>query len=101
MERRHVSRTMALLAGAQGLAGEVTAADPTEPKAVRAGSLADSHIETADGAPLFYRDYGSGRPVVFAAPWALNTSASATRWAARRSSATFLAMLVARWPEPF
>lgn len=29
-------------------------------------------IECADGTRLFFRDWGTGRPVVFAPPWALN-----------------------------
>lgn len=30
-------------------------------------------IETRDGVSLFYRDWGTGRPVVFAAPWAMDS----------------------------
>jgi non-heme chloroperoxidase len=73
MERRHVLRSMALLAGAEGLAGEVAATGASGPRAARAGTPTDSHIETSDGTRLFYRDCGSGRPIVFAAPWALNS----------------------------
>jgi pimeloyl-ACP methyl ester carboxylesterase len=31
-----------------------------------------SFVETDDGASLFYLDWGSGKPVVFCHPWALN-----------------------------
>jgi len=31
-------------------------------------------IEAADGTNLFFRDWGNGRPLVFAAPWGLNSS---------------------------
>lgn len=31
-------------------------------------------IEAADGTNLFFRDWGTGRPLVFAAPWGLNSS---------------------------
>ena len=31
-----------------------------------------SFIETGDGASLFYLDWGTGKPVVFSHPWALN-----------------------------
>jgi non-heme chloroperoxidase len=74
MERRQILRSMALLAGAECLAGQVTAAGATAPATARDGALpTDSYIETPDGARLFYRDCGIGRPVVFVAPWALNS----------------------------
>lgn len=31
-------------------------------------------IEATDGTNLFFRDWGNGRPLVFAAPWGLNSS---------------------------
>jgi len=35
---------------------------------------AKQFIEAADGTNLFFRDWGTGRPLVFAAPWGLNSS---------------------------
>ena len=32
-----------------------------------------ARIEAADGTHLFFRDLGTGNPVLFAAPWGLNT----------------------------
>jgi len=32
------------------------------------------YIRTPDGASLFYRDWGSGRPLLFLSGWALNSS---------------------------
>ena len=31
-------------------------------------------IEAADGTNLFFRDWGTGRPLVFVAPWGLNSA---------------------------
>jgi pimeloyl-ACP methyl ester carboxylesterase len=34
---------------------------------------ANHFIRTRDGTNLFYRDWGAGRPLLFVAPWALNS----------------------------
>ena len=73
MERRHVLRSMALLAGAECLADGPAMAASAPRATTRPRTLKGSHIETSDGTQLFYRDCGRGRPVVFVAPWALNS----------------------------
>lgn len=71
MERRALMKSVALgvmgttLVGSGQLAR--SASNPSQPPA-RAGSF----IETNDGTRLFYRDWGSGGPVVFCHPWGLN-----------------------------
>ena len=65
MDRRDVFRTVAAgVAGISGLAAprEQHPASPSRPRFIEAG----------DGTRLFYRDWGTGAPIVFAAPWGLN-----------------------------
>ena len=40
---------------------------------MRSKSLTSLLIETRDGVGLFHRDWGTGPPVVFAAPWAMSS----------------------------
>ena len=72
MERRNALKSMALAAGAGCLPREA-AADTKRPAGAGIGASARSHIETRDGTRLFFRDCGQGRPLVFLAPWALNS----------------------------
>jgi non-heme chloroperoxidase len=72
MERRNALKSMALAAGVGCLPREA-AAETTRPAGAGIGGSARSHIETRDGTRLFFRDCGQGRPLVFLAPWALNS----------------------------
>jgi pimeloyl-ACP methyl ester carboxylesterase len=38
-----------------------------------AGHLQQNYVRTSDGAALFYRDWGAGRPMVFLAGWTLSS----------------------------
>ena len=68
MERRDALQAMATLMTAAGASGDRPAAQTRRPQgAAAAGSL----IRTRDGEHLFYRDWGTGRPIVFVAAWAL------------------------------
>lgn len=63
MNRRDIL-TSGLAAGTvAAIAARPAAAQPTTPKTIRA----------KDGTRLFHRDWGEGRPVVFAASWALTS----------------------------
>jgi non-heme chloroperoxidase len=73
MRRRDALRTVA---AAVGLPLASTGATRAPSRVARKGKLAPptgSFVEVRDGTKLFYRDYGSGRPLVFAAPWGLNS----------------------------
>jgi pimeloyl-ACP methyl ester carboxylesterase len=56
-------------------------ADPAAPSARSSDTLSSSSpprrktpfIDARDGTSLFYRDWGTGKPAVFVAPWALNS----------------------------
>ena len=71
MERRALMKSVALGVMGTTLAATgrpaVAASSPAQPPA-HAGSF----IEAGDGTRLFYRDWGSGSPVVFCHPWGLN-----------------------------
>jgi non-heme chloroperoxidase len=69
MNRRDILKSTVGLAGAAAIAGE------SRPLAAQTrGSVTASRgpfIETRDGQQLFFKDWGSGPPVVFLAAWAL------------------------------
>src|SRR5262249_7684819 len=64
-----------MLKSTVGVAGAALAADTPQPEAARTRDAAMSSrgpfIETRDGQHLFFKDWGSGPPVVFLAAWAL------------------------------
>ena len=62
MHRRDVFRSV--VAAAAGMTGIGARVQPSTPR--------PRVIEAADGTRLFYRDWGTGVPIVFVAPWALN-----------------------------
>lgn len=71
MERRALMKSVALGVMGTTLAASgqpaLAASNPAQPPA-----SSGPFIETSDGTRLFYRDWGSGSPVVFCHPWALN-----------------------------
>jgi non-heme chloroperoxidase len=67
MQRRHLLQAAAGAVTGVGLAAQVHA-QPTKPKLT-------STIEASDGTQLFYRDWGSGAPIVFLAAWGMNSLA--------------------------
>src|SRR6202050_420379 len=76
MDRRSVLRSVvSAVAGAGLVATARDAAQSEETKTVgaRAKVCSAPCVETTDGGSLFYRDWGTGRPIVFAAPWALHS----------------------------
>ena len=59
-----------------GLAGAALVAAAREAEALRLGTLniergSGPYLETRDGQQLFYKDWGTGTPIVFLAAWAL------------------------------
>ncbi|MGO9605703.1 MAG: alpha/beta fold hydrolase [Candidatus Binataceae bacterium] len=74
MERRDVVKSIAVAAAGVGLltAGGASSADA----AAKEASIAKApFIVTRDGANLFYKDWGRGKPVVPLAAWCLNSDA--------------------------
>jgi len=71
MERRIVLKS-AVGAGAALMAGtSLSEASQTLPSPAPAPGRRGSYVETPDGQQLFYKDWGTGAPVVFLAAWAL------------------------------
>jgi pimeloyl-ACP methyl ester carboxylesterase len=73
MHRRDLLKS---LASGAGLVASQTAPLPAQratPTGAKDAAPDKRFIETRDGASLFYKDWGAGRPVVFVAPWALNS----------------------------
>ncbi|MEM5429658.1 alpha/beta hydrolase [Cupriavidus oxalaticus] len=60
---------------AAGLPGPATAAESAKEArhAREPGKAAGSYITTKDGTQLFYKDWGTGRPVVFSHGWPLSS----------------------------
>jgi non-heme chloroperoxidase len=82
MLRRHLLKSLATLGGGPLATFGATSAGPgsstaaSKPRGARSRreDRYPSFVETTDGARLFYRQWGTGRPVVFLPPWALNSS---------------------------
>lgn len=70
MHRRAFWRTLTAATFAGSILGQARAASPGRPRR----PPAQTDIVARDGTHLFYRDAGAGAPVVFAAPWAMNSS---------------------------
>ena len=76
MRRRSLLTSIATLAAGTGLVGAGKASGLSRelvPTPAGEKSRAKQFIEAADGTNLFFRDWGTGRPVVFLAPWALHS----------------------------
>src|SRR5688500_18810225 len=67
MERREILQTVALaaVAGGSGAAHPPPAPPTAQPR------IDGPFVVTRDGQRLFHRDWGTGRPIVFLAAWAL------------------------------
>jgi pimeloyl-ACP methyl ester carboxylesterase len=70
MHRRNLLKTGASVLAGTGL---LTAGFRAESANERTHPLPRPYIETADGAALFYKDWGAGSPVVFLAGWGLSS----------------------------
>jgi pimeloyl-ACP methyl ester carboxylesterase len=75
MERRGLLKRLGGVAGGAVLLreGDLLAASE-HGRTPRAQARRSTFVEAGDGTPLFFRDCGRGRPIVFAAPWALHSS---------------------------
>lgn len=49
-----------------------------------------THVTTADGTRIFYKDWGTGRPVVLSHGWPLNSDSWEAQHPSSRSTATAL-----------
>jgi non-heme chloroperoxidase len=76
MDRRSVLKSVvSSIAGAGLIAagGSVAAAKEKKTRVSSTKGQPESFIETSDGVGLFHRDWGTGRPIVFLAPWGLHS----------------------------
>lgn len=76
MDRRDVLK--AVVSGVAGVgmmaaSSDVGALGKEKRQVSKASRHSKSFIDTNDGVPLFYRDWGAGRPLVFLAPWGLHS----------------------------
>ena len=75
MRRRSLLKSLAMSAGAGLIAlGNTEGASSEQPASAGRKSHIRQFIEAPDGTNLFFRDWGSGRILVFAAPWGLNSA---------------------------
>jgi len=77
MHRRSLLKSIATIAASTGLVAASKANGNSNGSLLTpAGKKpqAKQFIEAADGTNLFFRDRGTGRPLVFVAPWALNSA---------------------------
>src|SRR5215471_20121207 len=69
MRRRNLLKSFAVGATTSALMG----ADAVKSKAGVSKAKNGEFIGARDGTALFYRDWGAGKPMVFLAPWAMNS----------------------------
>src|SRR5215469_12290429 len=76
MLRRSLFKAVAALAGAAGIANADPLNEMGRPSTEGAGRKrpANNFVEAADGTNLFFKDCGSGKPMLFAAPWAMHSA---------------------------
>ena len=76
MLRRSLLRAVAVLAGRPGIVAAIRADKTDRPGDDRTGRKvpANNFVEVADGTNLFFRDSGAGKPMLFTAPWGLNSA---------------------------
>jgi pimeloyl-ACP methyl ester carboxylesterase len=76
MDRRGVLQSVMSAVGATGLIGASSgamAATPRSPHPARIQDQARPFVKSHDHVDLFYRDWGTGRPLIFLAPWGLHS----------------------------
>lgn len=77
MLRRSLLKSIAAITAATGLLGTGRANELSKGSVLAPTGKkppAKPFIETADGTNLFFRDWGTGHPLVFLAPWGLNSA---------------------------
>jgi len=70
MNRRDALKSTATFTAAAGVL-PTSRSGAVETRTLAAGPPRSSYIDTPDGQSLFYKDWGSGEPVVFLGAWAL------------------------------
>lgn len=70
MNRRDALKSTASLAAAAGVL-PMSGPEPSSARRLAAAPPRGPYIDTPDGQSLFYKDWGTGRPVVFLGAWAL------------------------------
>jgi non-heme chloroperoxidase len=74
MDRRDLlKRAGAAIGGAALLSADTALADQRTRAANTSARVAGPFVETRDGTQLFYRDWGTGTPLVFMSGWALTS----------------------------
>lgn len=66
-------RTLIAAAGAIGALPIASATSAAAKTAAVAPMKSESYVTTADGVSIFYKDWGSGRPIVFSHGWPLSS----------------------------
>jgi non-heme chloroperoxidase len=76
MLRRNLLRAVTVLAGSSGISAASRVNNLDRAGLDRTGRRvpANNFVEVAGGTNLFFRDSGAGKPMIFAAPWALNSA---------------------------
>src|SRR5579862_5724764 len=76
MLRRNLLKAAAVMAGSTGVVAASSTGKINQTGGDRTGRRvpANNFVEVADGTNLFFRDAGAGKPMLFAAPWALNSA---------------------------
>ena len=74
MDRRDLLKSAgAAISGAALLSTDTAIADQRARTSNASARVAGPFIETRDGTQLFYRDWGTGAPLVFMSGWALTS----------------------------
>jgi len=76
MDRRGVLKSVVSAIAGAGLIAAGDGASAVQEKKTRVSKTkgqSSPFVETSDGVRLFCRDWGTGRPIVFLAPWGLNS----------------------------